>query len=210
MNPERRSDEPDAGVVSFQSRFPLQDLIFAHCPYQPPRPIRWNFLTKFDWLSLRRIADTECVILPIQIIANESPLRRGKHQLSVRHSDTHLGRHFTDISHARSVSVQETAVTVLLCRGQPSRGRHTGATSSSASTAYPGCLVALRFPSMNERDDIILEAMAEIPDLDDSPPSRWPGDPDTDYQLSPTQPIRDGTSYSSEIPCAVRANQHSA
>ena len=143
MNPERRSDEPDADVVSFQPRFPLQELIFAHCPYQPPRPIRWNFLTKSDWLSLRRIADTDCVILPIQIIANESPLRRGKHQLSVRHSDTHLSQHCTDISHARSVSVQETAVTVVLCRGQPSRGRHTGATSSNTQhclSRLPCCL----------------------------------------------------------------------
>ena len=40
---------------------------------------------------------------------------------------------------------------------------------------------------MNERD-IILEALAELPGLDDSPPT-WPlGPSDPDLQLSPTQP----------------------
>ena len=39
-------------------------------------------------------------------------------------------------------------------------------------------------PSMRVRD-IILEAMAELPDLDDSPPTtRWLGPSDTEYQLS--------------------------
>ena len=47
--PERRSDEFDADVVSLQPRFLLQELIFAHCPYQPRRPIRGNSLTKSDW-----------------------------------------------------------------------------------------------------------------------------------------------------------------
>ena len=46
--------------------------------------------------------------------------------------------------------------------------------------------VALRAPSTNERD-IILEAMAELPDLDDAAPG-WPGPSDPDYQLSPTHP----------------------
>ena len=64
--PERRSDEFDADVVSFQVRFLLQELNFAHCPYQPRRPIRGNFLTKSDWL----VADTECDILLVRIRAN--------------------------------------------------------------------------------------------------------------------------------------------
>ena len=48
---------------------------------------------------------------------------------------------------------------------------------------------ALWSPSMKERE-IILKAMAELPDLDDSPPTtRWSGPSDTDDRLSPTQPI---------------------
>ena len=47
---------------------------------------------------------------------------------------------------------------------------------------------ALWAPGMNERD-IILEARAELPDFDDSPPARWPGPSDPDYHLSPTQPM---------------------
>ena len=43
-------------------------------------------------------------------------------------------------------------------------------TSSSASIAYPGCLVV----SPNE-EDTILEAMAELPDLEESLPTRLPG-----------------------------------
>ena len=35
IQPERRNDEFDANVVSFQPRFLLQELIFAHCPHQP-------------------------------------------------------------------------------------------------------------------------------------------------------------------------------
>ena len=59
------------------------------------------------------------------VVANESSLCRGKHQLSVRHRGTHLGQHSTDIFHARSVLAQETAATVLLYRGQPNRGKWT-------------------------------------------------------------------------------------
>ena len=46
---------------------------------------------------------------------------------------------------------------------------------------------ALWSPSMNEKDTTV-EAMADLPDLEDSPPARWPGPSDADIQLSPTQP----------------------
>ena len=59
---------------------------------------------------------------------------------------------------------------------------------------------------MNERD-IILEAKAELPDLDDSPlATRWPGTSDADFPLSRKQP----TARRSEMsPTAVRIKQHS-
>ena len=61
-------------------------------------------------------------------------------------------------------------------------------------------------PSMNERD-IILEGMAELPDLDDSP---RPGPSDADYVANSGDcaVLRDGASYPSEIPAAVRVTQH--
>ena len=37
--------------------------------------------------------------------------------------------------------------------------------------------------------DTILEALAELPDLDDAAPARWCGPSDPDHQLLPTQPI---------------------
>ena len=57
------------------------------------------------------------------------------------------------------------------------------------STTAQGCSVGA-----------ILEALAELPDLDDAVPSRWPGPSDPDYQLSPTQP----TVRRSEMAPAVR------
>ena len=53
--------------------------------------------------------------------------------------------------------------------------------------------------------------MAELPDLDDSPPSRWP---DFWYRLPAVAnsanraALRDGTSYPSEVLTAVRINPH--
>ena len=64
-------------------------------------------------------------------------------------------------------------------------GGHTGATSPSASRACPGSpLVA-----QHERRRHHTPAMAELPDIDDSPPARLAGPSDSDYQLSPTQSI---------------------
>ena len=53
-----------------ESRFLLQEIIFAHSPYEGVfhnRPsLQGNLLCRSDWLRLRGIAKTECVILPVR------------------------------------------------------------------------------------------------------------------------------------------------
>ena len=55
---------------------------------------------------------------------------------------------------------------------------------------------------MNQRD-IILVAMAKLPDLDDSPPTRWPGPPDTDCQLPPCRHLVSALHHNTIIHNAV-------
>ena len=102
-------------------------LCSLYVPASPTHP--WEFPHQIRLVLSQRIADTECLILPTQVIVHYLierwwPLnllpRHGKHLLSVRHSNTHFGQHSTDIFFARSVSAQETAATVLPRRGQPS------------------------------------------------------------------------------------------
>ena len=70
--------------------------------------------------------------------------------------------------------------------GQAVGGGHPGVPSTCTEAADSGCSVGA---SMAERD-IILEALVELLDLDDSLPTRWPGPSDPHFQLSPTQPPR--------------------
>ena len=67
------NSRPGEDVIPFLPRFLLQEIIFEHCPYDdlyPKQPrLRGNLLCKTDWLRLRRIAGTECAILPIREIA---------------------------------------------------------------------------------------------------------------------------------------------
>ena len=46
---------------------------------------------------------------------------------------------------------------------------------------------ALKAPSMAERD-IILRALAELPDHGETAPARWPGQTAPEHEISPTQP----------------------
>ena len=73
---DRRNNEHDADAVPFLPRFPLQELVFAHCPHQPP--IRGNLRNRADWLSLRGIAGVGCNILPIRMFASNTLLYGGE------------------------------------------------------------------------------------------------------------------------------------
>ena len=52
--PDEKSDEFDADVVPFLPKFPLVELVFAHCPYQPRRPIRLALLKENRRHRVRR------------------------------------------------------------------------------------------------------------------------------------------------------------
>ena len=105
---------------------------------------------------------------------------------------------------ARSVLYQDSAAIGPLCRDRQSHGEVDTQERRRRARALL-ILAALSSPSPNEKDTI-LEAMAELPDLEESPPTRWPG------PSSPTQPVarRFATApVFSEIPTAVWIKQHS-
>ena len=68
-----RDEEASEEDRPFLPRFLLQEIIFAHIPYERVfhnRPsLQGNFLCRSDWLRLRGIAETECMILPVQELA---------------------------------------------------------------------------------------------------------------------------------------------
>ena len=57
-------------AVSFRPRLLLRELVLAHSLFDPCRSIRGSPLTKSGWLSLRRVAHTECVIIMFQATVN--------------------------------------------------------------------------------------------------------------------------------------------
>ena len=65
-----RDEESSEENRPFLPRFLLQAIVFAHSPYGglfPNRPsLQGNLLCRSDWLRLRGISETECVILPIR------------------------------------------------------------------------------------------------------------------------------------------------
>ena len=71
--PVPRDEESTKENRPFLPRFLLQEIIFAHSPYErvfPNRPsLQGNFLCKSDWLRLRGIAETDCMILPVRELA---------------------------------------------------------------------------------------------------------------------------------------------
>ena len=212
---ERRNDEFHADVVPFLPRFLLQELIFAHCPDQPRRPIRGKFLTKSDWLSLRGIAGTECDILPIRIIANHRPRGVGKWISSVKWSAPVI---CSPLSH----SLQPTQHLCLL------RAQRFGSGNSSNSSLMSGPAKPWEVDTQERRR----RARARCPVVAQherkrhhprgngriTTPARF-----ATYPLARTfrhrlsavansatrTALRDGTSCSSEVPTAVRINQHS-
>ena len=201
--PERRNDEFDADAVPFLPQFLFQELIFAH--------------------PIEEISSTN----PTGSLSQRNHRHRVRHLADPDHSQLliawcwqmDLFRDVECTSHLFATVTFTSANTALVSStlaafwprkqqqqlsyvgsGQTVGSGHTGATSTNASTAYTG------LPSMNERD-IILEAVAELPDLDDSPPTtRWPGPSDTDNQQPTTQPIaalRDGTNCPRSLHCVT-------
>ena len=68
-----RDEESSEEDRPFLPRFLLQEIIFAHSPYEGVfhnRPgLQGNLLCRSDWLRLRGISETECMILPIRELA---------------------------------------------------------------------------------------------------------------------------------------------
>ena len=116
--------------------------------------------------------------------------------------NTHLSQHSSNAIFARSVLVQKqkTAATALFCRDCLNRGKWT---HKNGDDKREHCLSRVPWSSSPNEIGTILKATAELPDLEESPPSRWPGPSDADFQLSPTQPVaalRNCARCPSEIP----------
>ena len=68
----------------------------------------------------------------------------------------------------------------------PAKPWEVDAQERSRRARSPFIQAALWAPSMTERD-ILLAALAELPDPSDTAPVRWPGQAAPEYQLPPTQ-----------------------
>ena len=70
---DHRDEESSEEDRPFLPRFLLQEIISAHRPYEGVfhnRPsLQGNLLCRSDWLRLRGIAETECMILPVRELA---------------------------------------------------------------------------------------------------------------------------------------------
>ena len=68
-----RDEESSEEDRPFLPRFLLQEIIFAHSPYEGffhNQPcLQGNLLCRTDWLRRRGVAETECMILPVRELA---------------------------------------------------------------------------------------------------------------------------------------------
>ena len=186
--PGRRSDELDADVVSFQPRFPLQELIFAHCPVPALPSHSWEFSHQIRLAlsqgnrrhRVRHLADPDHGQL---LIARWWPLNPSHDvqitsclsaTLTLTSSNTAL------ISFTLAVLVQETVATVLLCRkpAKPWRLTHKSEPFLSRQPLVAQHERTRHHPRGNGRTSRHRRLAT----------TRWLG-PHPYYQLSPTQPI---------------------
>ena len=98
-------------------------LLWTHGQYLPlsllNRCSRDSFC-KSSFARLRR-----CQLKTAERLALNPPLRRAKHQMSIHLSGNHFAARSMDPMLARSVSAQESATAVVLCRRQPNPGKWT-------------------------------------------------------------------------------------
>ena len=190
----------------------FQQLIFAHCPHQLRPPTRRNFLRKSDCLSLRRIAGTECDILPIPINYWSRDVGQWISSVTWREpvicfaTVTFTSANAAPVFHAHSVLAQETAASAFFCRaGQTVGSGHAGGTSTCASTAYPSCPVVAQHERKRHhpRGNGRLTGPGELATFTLARTFR--------HRLSAVanSAFRDGTSFQSEVTTAVRIHQHS-
>ena len=112
----------------------------------------------------------------------ESTQFRPKHQ-KFGQSSTCVTSNTVDSLPARSVQAREPSGAEPPCRRQANLRKSTRKNGAAARGAC-----SYRPPSGHERD-IVLEALAELPDPSETTSARWPGLAAPEHQLSPTQPV---------------------